>query len=105
MVKELLLTGEANAIPGKELVSLLGLRNLRELTRIVEQERRAGAPICASVAGEDRGYFLASEPAELERYVRSLDRRLKNVRETREACQDTLCRMTGQETVYKRGAP
>lgn len=98
-VSSLLMTGEASAIPGKELAATLGLRDAREVSKLVERERRAGIPICASVSGEDRGYFLASGAAELERYIKSLDRRLKNVRETREAVQDTLNRLTEQTTL------
>ncbi|MBQ0037294.1 MAG: hypothetical protein KBS74_01330 [Clostridiales bacterium] len=91
-----LLHGAANAIPGRELVKLLGLHNLRELTKEISRARRAGAPICASCSGE-RGYYLADDPAELEHYARSLDRRLAEVRATRAAVGDTLRRMNGQE--------
>lgn len=95
LVSSVLLKGEAKAIPGKDLVKILGLKDLRELTRLVERERQAGVPICASVSGE-RGYYLAGDTAELERYIKSLDRRLKNVRGTREAVQDAYIRMTDQ---------
>ena len=99
VVSSLLMTGEANALPARELVALLGVKDCREVSKLVERERRAGVPICASVSGEDRGYYLASTPAELERYLRSLDRRLKSIRLTREACQDTLLRMIQQEQI------
>lgn len=99
VVSSLLQRGAANAISGRSLAAMLQLRDAREVSKLVERERRAGIPICASVAGDDRGYFLADGPAELERYIKSLDRRLKNVRETREAVQDTLDRMTGQEVL------
>ena len=99
VVSSLLMTGEANAVPARELVALLGLKDAREVSKLVERERRAGVPICAAVSGEDRGYYLADTPAELERYLRSLDRRLKNIRLTREAVQDTLLRMSQQEQI------
>lgn len=98
-VSSLLMTGEANAVPARELVGLLGVKGTREISKLVERERRAGAPICAAVSGEDRGYYLADTPAELARYLRSLDRRLKNIRLTREAVQATLDQMTGQEVI------
>ncbi len=96
-VSALLHHGEANAVPARDLVALLGVKDTREVSKLVERERRAGAPICAAVSGEDRGYYLASTTAELERYLRSLDRRLKNIRLTREAVQATLDRISGQE--------
>ena len=98
-VSSLLMTGEADALPARELVALLGVKDCREVSKLVERERRAGVPLCASVSGEDRGYYLASTPAELERYLRSLDRRLKNIRLTREAVQETLDRLSGQEVL------
>lgn len=90
--------GASNARTGRELVALLGLRDLRELTKIINYARRAGVPVCASCAGE-RGYYLADDPAELEKYTRSLDRRLSEIRATRAACGDTLRRMCGQEEI------
>ncbi len=98
-VASLLHYGEANAVPARELAALLGVKDTREVSKLVEHERRAGAPICAAVSGEDRGYYLASTTAELERYLRSLDRRLKNIRLTREAVQATLDRISGQEVL------
>ena len=47
-VSKLLTHGKAGAITGAELVKLLELKDLRELTQLVEAERRAGIPICAS---------------------------------------------------------
>lgn len=97
-VSAFLCYGESNAIPGRDLVKLLGLHDLRELTQMIERARRAGVPVCASCAGE-RGYYLADDPAELEKYTRSLDRRLSEIRATRAAVGDTLRRMNGQEEV------
>lgn len=90
--------GAANAIPGRDLVKLLGLDDLRQLTALIEQLRRDGVPVCASCS-DPRGYYIAETPEELERYLRSLDRRLSNIRATRSACGDTLRRMCGQEEV------
>lgn len=90
--------GAANAIAGRDLVRLLGLRSLRTLTRLIERERRMGSPICAAVSGS-RGYYLAADPLELERYVKSLDRRLRAVGETRRRMGDVLARLTGQEQI------
>lgn len=97
-VSAFLCYGESNAIPGRDLVKLLGLHDLRELTQMIEKARRNGVPICASCS-DPRGYYIAETPEELERYLRSLDRRLSNIRATRSACGDTLRRMNGQEEV------
>lgn len=97
MIYEILSRGASNAKPGRKLAVELGL-DQREFTKIVERERKLGFPICATTAGIDRGYYLAADAAELALYCRSLDRRLKNIQQTRRACGDTLDRMMGQET-------
>lgn len=97
VVSAALLAGAENAISGKELAARLGYKTLRLLSRQIQLERLAGAPICAAVSGDSKGYFLASSPTELSAYLRSLDRRICEVRKTHEAICDTLRRMTGQE--------
>ena len=98
-VSKLLSNGKAGAITGAELVKLLELKDLRELTQLVEAERRAGIPICASTDSAAPGYYLADGPDELAGYLSSLDRRLHNIRQTRQRLEDTLSRLTGQERI------
>lgn len=88
--------GKSNAIPGRELVKLLELKDLRELTQMVERERAEGAPICASTGSLAPGYYLADDPAELEQYIHSLDRRLHNMGQTRKHLGTTLDGLTGR---------
>ena len=98
-VHEVLLQGAGNAIEGATLAAALGFKDRRALSKQIERERRSGQPICASVAGNSRGYYLADDPDELQRYIRSLDRCIREVRKTRDACGETLRRMTGQEVL------
>lgn len=97
VVATALLAGAENAIEGTVLATTLGFKNRRALSKQIERERRSGQPICAAVAGNNRGYYLARNPNELQRYIRALDRRLREIRRTRDACGDTLRRMIGQE--------
>ena len=87
--------GKGHAIPGRELVKILKLKDLRELTQLVERERAEGAPICASTGSQAPGYYLADDPAELEQYIHSLDRRLHNMGQTRKHLGTTLDGLTG----------
>lgn len=96
LIADVLPVGAGHAISGRTLAALLGFRDVRQLSKAVERERRRGAPICAAVSGDSRGYFLASSPDELSAYLKALDHRLREVRRTRDACGDTLRRMTGQ---------
>lgn len=97
-VSDILPRGAANAVDGRTLAAAMGFKSVRELSKRIERERRAGQPICAAVSGEHRGYFMG-DTDELRLYLRSLDRRLREVRRTRDACDDTLRRMIGQEVL------
>lgn len=94
-VADFLPHGAANAVDGATLATAMGFKSVRELSKRIERERRAGQPICAAVSGEHRGYFLG-DPDELRLYLRSLDRRLREVRRTRDAIGETLLRACGQ---------
>lgn len=96
MIHEILPSGKSNAVPGHVLIAALHLRELRELTQIIERERKDGFPICAST-GDIKGYYLAATPGELEDYIKSLGRRILNMGRTMTHLEDTLLRMTGQE--------
>lgn len=96
-VVDVLPVGAGRAVRGQTLAALLGFGDVRQLSKQIERERRGGVPICAAVSGDSRGYYLASSPDELQRYIRALDRRLREVRRTRDACEDTLRRLCGQE--------
>lgn len=91
--------GAGNAIDGKTLSATMGFKTVRELSRQIQRERLVGAPICAAVSGDRRGYYLTDEPAELQQYISALDRRLREIRRTRDACEHTLRKMTGQEVM------
>ena len=66
MIYEVLLEGRENALTGKEICSILGIK-ARDLTAAVERERREGKAICAST-GSNPGYFIAANREEMERY-------------------------------------
>ena len=52
MVSSLLLTGAENAITGREIKQIMGIKDGREISSLVERERRSGVPICASCDGK-----------------------------------------------------
>lgn len=94
-VADFLPHGAANAVDGRSLATAMGFKSVRELSKRIERERRAGQPICAAVSGEHRGYFIG-DAEELRLYLHSLDRRLREVRRTRDAIGETLRRKSGQ---------
>ena len=88
MIFEMLDTGKKGAISSKDLAKALNT-DQRTIARIVEQERRAGKPICASQNGQ-AGYYIAANRAEMQRYCKSLQRRAGEIFKTRRACMATI---------------
>lgn len=74
-ILELLPEGKENAISSEALTRLLHLRSKRELQRLIEQERKAGALILSSYMG---GYYTSHDRAEVAEFVRTLENRAKH---------------------------
>lgn len=92
MVTEYLLTGAENAKTGRELARLLHC-DIRDITKSIERERRAGAPIVSSYGGEHPGYYLAESAEELQTYCRCLHQRAGEIFKTRRALLETAADM------------
>lgn len=82
-ISELLLPGQENAIPRRELMSLTGLPD-RELRLMIEAERRQGIPILSDCVN---GYYLPGSQSERDRCVRSLRSRAKEIEKTADAIE------------------
>ena len=89
MIYELLDTGEGNARTARELAKLLGV-DRRAVSSLVEQERRAGRPICATCDSKTPGYFIPATREDMERYCGQLQHRAGEIFKTRAACLETL---------------
>ena len=96
-VRDSLRYGRENAIPSKRLAEILGFRSVRELQRAVEAERIAGAVILCDSQGA--GYYLSNDPAELERFTRTLNARARNTIKAAQSAQRALDAASGQEVM------
>ena len=94
-VWEMLSEGAENAKTGAELCKLLNLHP-RELTQMIEQERRSGVPIC-SHTGHNPGYYLAATQGEMQRFCDSLRHRAGEIHKTRRACLRTITKLPQTE--------
>ena len=94
MVYEILGTGAENARTGREIARILHL-NGRDVSQLIEIERRAGKPICATCDNRKPGYFIAKDRAEMERYCNRLRHRAGEIFATRAACLKTIKNMEG----------
>lgn len=97
LVRDALFYGRGNAIPSKALAKSLGFRSVRDLQKVVEAERAAGAVILCDSQGA--GYYLSDDPGELRRFIRTLNARAKNTVRAAESAQRALSNLTGQESL------
>lgn len=70
-IADLLLQGQENAIPLRQLKAMTGRRG-RDLRKQIERERRRGIPILSDNVG---GYFLPANEGEREQFVKSMRHR------------------------------
>lgn len=96
MIADYLMTGAENARTARELATLLHC-DIRDITKHIERERRAGAPIVSSCNKENPGYYLAETADELQIYCRRLHQRAGEIYKTRRALLDTAAAMATQE--------
>jgi len=89
MIFELLSTGRENARTARELAAICGT-DRRSISLLVERERRAGKPICATCDGAAPGYYIAADRAEMEQYCDNLRHREREIAKTRRACAATI---------------
>ncbi len=89
-ISSILMTGQGNALTGREIRRILHLKDAREVTALVERERHSGVPICASCDGNRPGYYLPETPAELREYIKRLRGRIKATTVTLEALEAVL---------------
>lgn len=85
IVSELLLHGQQNAVPRRELENLTGWSG-RMVRLAIERERRAGIPILSDNAS---GYFLPGNSAERAQFVRSMRNRAEEILKTAQAVEDS----------------
>lgn len=89
-IYDLLPVGAENAISRRELSALTGIED-RQLRRQIAQERRAGALILSS-SESNGGYYRAASRAELQRYVRSMQSRSREILAVIRAAEEALQR-------------
>ena len=89
MIYELLGTGKESARTARDLSQMTGL-DRRAISLLVERERRAGKPICATCDGNTPGYFIAADREEMQAYCDSLYHREREIAKTRKACAKTM---------------
>ena len=83
-IADLLGHGQSAAVPLRHLKELAGLPG-REVRRMIEAERRAGALIISDNA---HGYYLTDDPAEAQRFAQSMRHRAGQIIKTARAVKE-----------------
>lgn len=71
LIADLLLQGQENAIPLRQLKAVTGMKG-RTIRKMIESERRRGIPVLSDNVG---GYFLPADEGEKEQFVKSMQHR------------------------------
>lgn len=82
-IADLLSHGAENGVTLRHLEKLADLPG-REVRRQIERERRAGALI---ISDNQHGYFLTDDPAEAQRFARSMQHRAREILQTARAIE------------------
>ena len=85
IVSELLLHGQENAIPRRELEKMTGWSG-RMVRLMIEKARRSGVPI---LSDHESGYYLPGNSAERAQFVRSMRNRAAEILKTAQAVEDS----------------
>lgn len=88
---ELLHVGAENALTLRELVQLTG-EDERSIRRRIQAERKAGKLI---LSDNQNGYFLPENPADVQRFARSMSRRAAEIAGIARAAEAALADMAG----------
>lgn len=95
LISDLLHEGAENGTTLAELVQLTG-EDERSIRRRIQAERKAGKLILADCKN---GYFLPTSTLDIQRFIRSMSRRSREIAAISHAAEDALLKMTGQETL------
>ena len=95
LISDMLHEGAENGLTLTELVQLTG-EDERSIRRRIQAERKAGKLILADCKN---GYFLPTSTLDIQRFIRSMSRRSREIAAISHAAEDALLKMTGQETL------
>lgn len=96
LISDLLHEGAENGTTLTELVQLTG-EDERSIRRRIQTERKAGKLILSDCKS---GYFLPTSTLDIQRFIRSMSRRSREIAAISHAAEDALLKMTGQETLW-----
>lgn len=93
LISDMLHEGAENGTTLAELVQLTG-EDERSIRRRIQTERKAGKLILSDCKS---GYFLPTSTLDIQRFIRSMSRRSREIAAISHAAEDALLKMTGQE--------
>lgn len=94
-----MLEGKENSLTAQQLADILGVSDTRVITRDIARLRQMRVPICAACSSEHSGYYIAASPGELEAYLHSLSKRMREIYKMYYGLKDRLDDWTGQTRI------
>lgn len=91
MIFEILMENNME-MTAKQISKKIGC-SMRDVSRMVEYERKHGAPILAGC----NGYGIAADSLQMLQYCKALESRIRHTRQTLYACKKTAERMASRE--------
>lgn len=93
IIRDLLSTGQANALGLRDLVRITGLDE-RTVRRQIHVERASGAII---IADNRHGYYLPESTFDIQRFARSMSHRAGEIIKVAHAAESALAEAAGQQ--------
>lgn len=93
LIRDVLPTGQANALGLRDLVRITGLDE-RTVRRQIHLERIAGAVI---VSDNRSGYYLPDDTSDIQRFARSMSHRAGEIMKIARAAECALAEAEGQQ--------
>ena len=89
-------TGAENAISAEELCKRAGLTSVRAMQQQIHRLREQGHVICSST-DRPAGYFIAANPKEAARFIRSMESRRREIGRAIQAARKYIQEAGGKE--------
>ena len=96
--------GPQNAKTAREIAKILNC-SIRDVTAMVNQERREGYPILANTSGEHAGYYLAETREQVYGFCGGLEHRAKEMHKTKKALMKALKDLPSEADIAGRQQP
>lgn len=88
--------GKENCLTAQQLADIVGVSDIRVITRDIARLRQMRVPVCAACSSEHSGYYIAASPDELAAYLYSFNKRRREINKSYFGLESYLDEWIGQ---------